>query len=84
MSFGLVAVLGAIGGGRFGNAEGVGDNQSGSESNNEREGCCVWETREVDGKTGICGVLVRAGKSKSSSKVTHCLVGFPPGRGGWR
>lgn len=31
---------------------------------------------------GACGVLVEGGKS--SSKVTHCWVGFPPGRGGWR
>lgn len=29
-----------------------------------------------------CGVLV--GKSNTSSKVTHCWVGFPPGGGGWR
>lgn len=38
-SFGLpVAVLVGMGGGRVGNTEGVADNQSGSESNTEREG----------------------------------------------
>lgn len=29
-------------------------------------------------------VLVLGGKSKSSSKVTHCLVCFPAWGGGWR
>lgn len=33
---------------------------------------------------GACGVLVEGGNAKSSSKVTHCWVGFPPGGGGWR
>lgn len=35
----------------------------------------------MEGKTGICGILVGAGKTKLSSKVTHCWVGFPPGGG---
>lgn len=34
----LVAVLVGMGGGRVGNTEGAEDNQSGSESNSEREG----------------------------------------------
>lgn len=76
-SFGLlVTVLVGMGGGRVGNTEGVEDNQSGSESNTEREGR-VWE---VGGKMGACGVFVDCGKS--SSKVTHCWVGFPPAGGG--
>lgn len=41
------------------------------------------DTRELDGKTGISGVFVGVGKSKSSSKVTHCWAGFPAGGGGW-
>lgn len=57
-----------MGGGRVGNTEGADDNQSGSESNTEREGR-VWE---LEGKMGACGVLVEGGKTKSSSKVTHC------------
>lgn len=36
-SFGLLVLLG-MGGGKVGNTEGVEDNQSGSESNTEREG----------------------------------------------
>lgn len=68
--FGLpVTVLVGMGGGRVGNTEGPEDNQSGSESNTEREGR-VWDTRGVGGKMGACGVLVEDGKS--SSNVTHC------------
>lgn len=33
---------------------------------------------------GACCVFVGRGKSESSSKVTHCWLGFPPGGGGWR
>lgn len=81
-SFGLPVLVG-MGGGRVGNPEGVEDNQSGSESNTEWEGRVrVWDTRELEGKMGTCGVLLAAGKS--SSKVTHCWVCFPPGGGGWR
>jgi len=66
-------------GGRVGNTEGTEDNQSGSESNAEMEGC-VWDARELEGTAGACGVLVGGLKSKSLSKVTHRRVGG----GGWR
>lgn len=60
-----------MGGGRSGNTEGVEDNQSGSESNTEREGSvCVWDARELEGKMGASGALAEVGKS--SSNVTHC------------
>lgn len=49
-SFGiLAAVLFGMGGRRFGNTEGAGDNQSGSESKTEREGGSVCK---LVGKTG--------------------------------
>lgn len=80
----LVAFLVGIGGGIFGNTEGVEDNQSCSEPNMEWEGrVLVWDERELEGKMGAWGVLVEVGKS--SSNVTHCWGGFPLPRGGsWR
>lgn len=82
----MVAVLVGMGGGSVGKAEGTEDNQSGSESNTERDGGGVWEWGkwEVRETAEFCSVLVEDGKLKSSSKVTHCWGAFPPGGGGWR
>ena len=79
-----VAFLVGIGGGIFGNTEGVEDNMSCSEPNIEWEGrVLVWDERELEGKMGAWGVLVEVGKS--SSNVTHCWGGFPlPDGGSWR
>lgn len=62
------AVLVGTGGGRS-----AGDNQSGCGSNGQRGGgvCVLGVLSEPEGKTGFCCVLVRGGKAKSSSKVTH-------------
>lgn len=48
-----------MGGERVGIAAGMEDNHSGSKLNTELEGCIgVWGTRELEGKTGFCEVLL--------------------------
>lgn len=75
------AVLAGMGGGRFGKAGCVDDNQSGSELQKEG-GVRVWvlEAGTMEG----CNALVEVGKS--SSKVTHCWVCLllAVGGGCWR